>query len=144
MRGDAKLLRQVITNLLSNAIKFTKTGWVALAVDRHPSNADAIEIKVTDTGRGIAESSLRSIFDLFSQVETDEAPYEVGTGVGLSIVRQLVGLMEGSIHVESQPAKGSTFTVTLPLPRCELEAVAESHDEREGGARQRDLSDSSR
>ena len=113
--GDPSRFRQVITNLLGNAVKFTETGTVMIDVDcRAPEgeeNADksVIQVRVTDTGIGIPEEKLKSIFEKFSQVDGSSTRRHEGTGLGLAIGAKLVALMGGQIGVESEPGKGSAF-----------------------------------
>ncbi|MBF2026942.1 MAG: PAS domain S-box protein [Oscillatoriales cyanobacterium C42_A2020_001] len=107
--NDPNRLRQVLTNLLSNAIKFTETGSVTLAI---PSPADnLIQIKFQDTGIGIAPSNQKLIFQEFWQVNQTTTRRHTGTGLGLTIVRALVELMQGVIAVDSQLGRGTTFTL---------------------------------
>lgn len=108
--SDPLRIRQVVTNLLSNAVKFTARGEVALTV----SYADSrLRIDVTDTGKGMASTDCERIFQEFTRLPGAQG--EEGFGLGLSIVRKLVLLLEGTIEVQSTPGEGSTFTVTLPL-----------------------------
>jgi signal transduction histidine kinase len=111
--SDPTRVRQVLLNLLSNAVKFTRTGGisvVARAVD-----GDGVEVAVADTGIGLSPAALEVIFDDFRQVDQSSTREFQGTGLGLSIVRKLMGLLGGSVRVESTPGTGSVFTVTLPL-----------------------------
>ena len=110
--SDPLRLRQVVINLLSNAIKFTPRGSVELEL----APADAgFRLLVRDTGVGIDDRSLDVIFERFRQVDGSMSRMVGGAGLGLSIVRQIVGLLGGTIDVESVVGKGSTFTVDLPL-----------------------------
>ena len=112
--GEAVRLQQVIWNLLSNAVKFTpKKG----RVDVHLKVADTVfEIVVSDTGEGIAPDFLPYIFDRFRQADTSSQRKHGGLGVGLSIVRSLVELHGGEIHVASDgPGTGATFTIRIPI-----------------------------
>lgn len=111
--GDSARLQQILVNLVTNAVKFTDRGGVRLLLFRR--NNDAWGFEVSDTGRGIPESQLPFIFDTFRQVEGTDTRSHGGFGLGLSIVKQLVGLMNGQIKVKSELDKGSIFTVTLPL-----------------------------
>lgn len=111
--GDPQRLQQIMVNLVNNAVKFTETGNIFVKV--FTLNEDNWRIKVSDTGRGIPEEAKDYIFESFRQVEGASTRQHGGVGLGLSIVKQLVELMNGSIEVESEPGKGSIFTVTLPL-----------------------------
>ncbi|MCG3161146.1 MAG: Virulence sensor protein BvgS [Acidobacteria bacterium] len=112
--GDADRLQQVVWNLLSNAIKFTpKGGRVEVGIERVNSH---VEIKVSDTGEGIAPEYLPHVFDSFSQADTSIQRRHGGLGLGLAIVRRLVELHGGEVKVESAGlGQGATFTVRLPL-----------------------------
>jgi signal transduction histidine kinase len=111
--GDDRRIRQIIINLLGNAIKFTKEGSVTLEVRR--PEADRWEIQVTDTGIGISKEAQSYIFEPFRQLQSAVTYENRGVGLGLSITKQLVELMNGKIVLESEPGQGSAFTVLLPL-----------------------------
>ena len=113
--GDPTRIRQILYNLTSNALKFTAEGEIALSV--RPIPAGGLEVRIADTGIGIPADKLASLFDSFTQVDASTARKFGGTGLGLSICRRLTDLMGGAIAVESEIGKGSTFIVTLPLPR---------------------------
>jgi signal transduction histidine kinase len=117
LHGDERKVKQVVLNLLSNAVKFTPRGGVVDVVARK-ANGSA-EIAVRDTGVGIAPADQEAIFEAFRQVGTDVTRKREGTGLGLALSRRFVELHGGTIRVESEPGKGSTFTVTLPLPHGE-------------------------
>jgi signal transduction histidine kinase/CheY-like chemotaxis protein len=119
VQGDPSRLRQVLTNLVGNAIKFTEHGEVAIAVHvLHETEGEVgVELAVRDTGIGIASDRLEAIFESFTQADGSSTRRHGGTGLGLTISRQLVGLMGGAIGVESTPGQGSTFSVRLALPR---------------------------
>ncbi|MCH8498157.1 MAG: PAS domain S-box protein [Marinobacter sp.] len=114
LNGDALRVQQVLTNLISNAVKFTERGEVTVEV-RRPSTGYGVEVAVRDTGIGISADRLDAIFDPFSQADASMTRRYGGTGLGTTISRQLVGLMGGSITVESEEGIGSVFTVSLPL-----------------------------
>ncbi|MDX2128643.1 MAG: ATP-binding protein [Chloroherpetonaceae bacterium] len=129
--GDSTRIYQILTNLLSNAIKFTEKGKVTLeAVLLQSKNERAsIQFKIRDSGIGIDEQHLDSIFESFSQGNLDTAKRFGGTGLGLSIVKNLVELHEGKIEVESKIGEGSVFTVTLNLPITKgLSSPFSNHD----------------
>ncbi len=119
LMGDGPRLQQILVNLVSNAVKFTDTGSVQVRMFC-PEN-DRWAMEVLDTGQGIPAESISQIFDSFKQVEGSETREHRGIGLGLSIVKQLVQLMGGSIEVKSQIGVGSIFTVVLPLVTTEKE-----------------------
>jgi len=110
---DPQRLEQIIKNLLSNAIKFTDQGRVGVHI--FPDANGCIGFAVSDTGIGIAKDQHTLVFEAFQQADGSISRRYGGTGLGLSISRDLASLLGGSIHVESEPGKGSTFTLTLPL-----------------------------
>ncbi len=113
--GDAGRLRQVLLNLVGNAVKFTPTGEVVVRIELLPSHIDdpcEVQFTVTDTGIGIPREMQERIFDAFEQEDTSTTRKYGGTGLGLSIAARLVELMGGSIHVKSEPGRGSTFWFT--------------------------------
>ena len=115
--GDAARLRQILTNLVGNAVKFTLHGHVLVDVSGTVENGRAaLSIAVTDTGTGIPEDQLESIFEKFSQVDGSRTRQFEGTGLGLSIASSLIELMDGDIAVESELGAGTTFTLSLSLP----------------------------
>lgn len=110
--GDPVRLRQILLNFLSNAVKFTPAGGrIGLAV---AADGDGIRFAVSDSGVGIPADALPHLFTRFSQADASTSRHYGGTGLGLAICRQMVELMNGSIHVESEPDKGSTFSFTIP------------------------------
>jgi signal transduction histidine kinase/CheY-like chemotaxis protein/HPt (histidine-containing phosphotransfer) domain-containing protein len=114
--GDPARLRQVVMNLLSNSIKFTERGEVMAFVDFLPrAGGPQMRIRVTDTGVGIAQEDQERIFHRFVQAESTTTRGYGGTGLGLNITRSLVEMMGGWVQVESEPGRGSNFTVTLPI-----------------------------
>jgi signal transduction histidine kinase/DNA-binding response OmpR family regulator/ligand-binding sensor domain-containing protein len=118
MDYDPERLLQIVHNLLSNAIKFTPTGGeVVLTARILPQNngTSALQIEVRDTGAGIPEGQLTGIFDRFFQAENQHYSSTGGTGVGLSLTRELVRTMGGDITVRSALGQGTTFTVQLPI-----------------------------
>ncbi|WP_064684446.1 response regulator [Rhizobium bangladeshense] len=121
--GDAGRFRQIVTNLVGNAVKFTERGHVFVDVGFETVAGGEImaNIRIEDTGIGIPQEKLESVFDKFSQVDASSTRRHEGTGLGLAITAGLVDLFGGYIKVESQWGKGSVFTVKLPF------AVAAAH-----------------
>ena len=117
--GDAGRIRQVILNLAGNAIKFTEQGHVLIDVERVRDEggvgAPVVKVSVRDTGIGIPEDKIGSLFAKFTQVDTSTTRKFGGTGLGLAISKSLVELMGGGIGAESAAGEGSTFWFTLPL-----------------------------
>ncbi|MGH3408783.1 MAG: HAMP domain-containing protein, partial [Streptosporangiaceae bacterium] len=116
---DRQRLRQVLHNLLSNAVKFTERGEVTVqiqrAVPQGPGEEPAITFSVTDTGIGISDDSLKTIFEAFQQGDGTTSRRYGGTGLGLAISREVAEMLGGLISARSQPGRGSTFTIYLPL-----------------------------
>lgn len=120
--GDPVRLNQILINLAGNAIKFTEKGSVTIQIkelNRH-DNISILEFSITDTGIGIAQSQLDKIFESFSQASSDTTRKFGGTGLGLTISKQLVELQNGSIYVQSQPGQGTTFSFKIPYPIGEI------------------------
>jgi PAS domain S-box-containing protein len=115
LMGDPVRLHQIILNLVGNAIKFTTEGKIIVSVRKVSQEGDQvrIEFSISDTGIGIAENRLGTIFDNFSQATSGTTRLYGGTGLGLAIVKQLIEAQGGTIEVESEPNKGSTFRFVL-------------------------------
>jgi signal transduction histidine kinase len=115
VRADVTRLRQILFNLLGNAAKFTDGGRITLVVsgDGAPS-ADVLVFRVTDTGIGLTSEQQARLFQPFTQAEPVTSRRYGGTGLGLAISRAFAEMMGGSIGVESEPGRGSTFTLRLP------------------------------
>jgi two-component system, sensor histidine kinase and response regulator len=115
VKADPLRLRQIVVNLMGNAIKFTHEGEVVVRVDVKERKGDEalVHISVSDTGIGIAEDKKKVIFESFSQADTSTTRRYGGTGLGLAIASQLATMMGGSIWVESEVGKGSTFHFTV-------------------------------
>jgi signal transduction histidine kinase/PAS domain-containing protein len=116
---DPDRLRQVLINLAGNAVKYTEKGEVRLRLRRGPG--DCVEFDVRDTGIGIPSEHLERIFEPFWQVDPARRAAGGGAGLGLSVVRRLVGLLGGEVYVESEVGCGSCFTVRLPHSPAEQE-----------------------
>ena len=121
---DRQRLEQILTNLLGNAIKFTHSGQVGLRIDRPATELplpaglrpdDVVVLAVTDTGVGIAHEDQQRVFSPFEQVDTRTDRRYGGTGLGLTIARELAVLLGGELRLHSEPGRGSTFTCILPL-----------------------------
>ncbi len=113
---DAGALSRILTNLVSNAMKFTSEGQVAVILEAVTSEegGEMLEIRVEDTGAGISEDFMPSVFSEFRQETDSLAPDANGSGLGLAITKRLVALLGGTIAVESEKGRGSVFTVRLP------------------------------
>ena len=115
--GDAGRIRQVVTNLVGNAVKFTQQGHVLIGVkcESRQGQTAQIRVSVSDTGLGIPDEKIQTLFERFSQVDGSTTRKYGGTGLGLAISKQLVTLMGGSVGLFSHLGEGSTFWFTLPL-----------------------------
>ncbi len=123
---DGDRLRQILFNLLSNATKFTEQGSVTLSASSQSGvDGDRLSICVSDTGIGIPDDQTSRIFESFTQVDGGTSRHFGGTGLGLTICRNLASAMGGDVLVKSSLGEGSQFTVDLPLTRCEVEKRAE-------------------
>ncbi|MBD2340784.1 response regulator [Calothrix sp. FACHB-156] len=127
---DERRFRQLLINLLSNAVKFTPDGGevyleVQTQTDATNNQIQTIQFHVVDTGIGISPENLANLFQPFVQVESSYTRRYAGTGLGLSLVRRIAEIHGGSIAVESEVAKGSRFTITLPWKESENEKTAE-------------------
>ena len=125
-RGDSARIRQVLINLLGNAIKFTMQGSVQLDVEVVEENADsqAIRVEISDTGVGMDHQYLDQLFSKFSQEERSTSRRFGGTGLGMSITREIINLMGGSIEVQSQKGKGTKVTIELTLRRGDVSELS--------------------
>ncbi len=122
IKGDVTRLRQILVNLLSNAFKFTESGSVTIEATHIPadrSRGERLRLSVHDTGIGIPKDRQESIFESFTQANRATSRQYGGTGLGLTISYRLALAMGGDIRVESEPGKGSTFHLTLPIQRIE-------------------------
>ncbi|MFZ1326931.1 MAG: response regulator [Candidatus Contendobacter sp.] len=137
VRGDPVRLRQILSNLLSNAIKFTERGQVMVhvAMTQATSLAYTLRFTVRDTGIGIPAEDQERIFNAFDQADGSMTRKYGGTGLGLTIARQLTGLMGGAITLHSTPGQGATFELNLALERSALAASGETEASWLRGAR---------
>jgi len=116
VKGDPIKLKQILVNLLGNAIKFTKHGGIIVKISgKKELNAVHYTLSVADTGIGISQDKLNSIFEIFSQADSSTTRQYGGTGLGLNISKKLIELMGGTISVESTPDKGSVFYLVFKL-----------------------------
>lgn len=119
---DGFRLRQIVMNLLANAIKFTETGYITISASFTETDKPELAIAVVDTGVGIAPDRKEAIFEPFIQEDDSTARKHGGSGLGLTISKQLVELMGGEILLESYVGRGSKFTIQIPVERLEEEA----------------------
>ncbi|MCL2254306.1 MAG: ATP-binding protein [Lachnospiraceae bacterium] len=115
--GDELRIKQILNNLLSNAFKYTMKGYVELNISAETGSVDddkILVIKVIDTGQGMSNDQIEQLYDEYMRFNTVINRYEVGTGLGMSITKRLIDLMNGEILVESEVGKGTVFTVRLP------------------------------
>lgn len=113
--GDVTRIRQVLINFIGNALKFTERGGVQVKVGLDAERPDYLLFAVSDTGIGIDPAYFENLFEAFAQADPSTTRRFGGTGLGLAISRQLINLMGGSVEVSSEPEKGSTFTMALPV-----------------------------
>ena len=135
VKGDPTRLRQIISNLLGNAVKFTDKGEISVTAkcqQRTNEGGLVIRVNIKDTGIGIAPAAVERIFDSFSQADGSTTRRFGGTGLGLTISRQLTQLMGGDLHVESVPGQGSCFWFTVTLGASTATSMAESLDQLHG------------
>jgi len=124
LKGDSARLRQILVNIIGNAIKFTQRGEITLSIKHHPPGKKytdkdiSLVFSIEDTGIGNPESKINSIFDSFNQADASYTRRFGGTGLGLTITRQLIELLGGAIHVESRYGVGSNFLFNLYFDRA--------------------------
>lgn len=129
--GDELRLNRILNNLISNAIKFTSVGYITVSVNKTMQVNDEIELffLVKDTGIGISKEEQSRLFKSYSQVDASITRRFGGTGLGLVITKQLVEMMNGSIHVESEKGRGSDFSFSVKLRVDENENEIQEHSE---------------
>lgn len=136
---DPVRLRQCLINLVGNAIKFTEQGYVKIGVRQIvKENKPFVEFEIADTGIGIPAEKLNAVFNAFTQADGSTTRKYGGTGLGLAITKQLIGLMGGDISVESEPSKGSTFRLVVPVDtagwqQSERTSFADAHISKDDG-----------
>ena len=116
IKTDSGKLQQILQNLINNAIKFTEKGSVTILA-QHLPETEVIEFKVADTGIGIPSEALPLLFEKFYQLDSSDTRSHGGAGLGLYIVKQFINLLGGTVRVETEPGRGSTFVVTVPVER---------------------------
>ena len=126
--GDEERIKQVLDHVLDNAVKFTDIGRISLTVEGENRSQDQMLLRfiITDTGIGIEEKNLQKIFYNFEQVDSSESRNADGTGIGLSVSKNITELMGGTLSVESQIGKGSTFTICIPQDIRDKKTIGES------------------
>jgi len=114
--GDELRIKQVLNNLLSNAFKYTSQGSINFSIFSLPSSEENVMLvfRVSDTGQGMTESQVSKLFDEYTRFNADANRETVGTGLGMNITKRLIDLMNGDITIQSEPGKGSVFTVRIP------------------------------
>lgn len=123
-KGDPGRIRQIMNNLVGNAIKFTEEGEVSIRyeIGEEGGHQALLHISVTDTGIGLTEQQVKSLFQRFIQADSSTTRKYGGTGLGLTISKQLAEMMSGEIAVESEFGKGTTFSVTIKLEKAEIQS----------------------
>lgn len=128
VHGDERKLRQILLNLLSNAVKYTRRGSVTMRVSYGRAGDGLFRCEVADTGVGIPADKLGIIFEPFTQLTSDRQARE-GTGLGLNITKRLLTLIQGTLGVESESGKGSTFWLEVPLPTLVADQISSEKTE---------------
>ena len=125
--GDEGRIRQILINIINNAVKFTTEGYVSIDASSRYISDDMIELKfiIEDTGMGIKEEDLASIFESFNQLDMNRNRKIEGTGLGLAITKQLVTMMQGDIQVESEYGKGTRFTIYIQQKVVDKRLISE-------------------
>jgi len=116
--GDPERLRQVLINIMGNAIKFTDKGFISLTATckKKTDSLAILTLEIADSGCGISQENIKKLFNSFTQADSSTTRKYGGTGLGLTISEQLIGLMKGRINVTSEIGKGSVFSIELPMP----------------------------
>jgi len=125
--GDELRVKQILNNILSNAFKYTNRGMVKMSVSSKQSQDDeeiiVLIVSITDTGQGMTNEQVKALFDDYSRFNQEANRSTEGTGLGMGITRNLISMMNGEIAVESEPGKGSVFTVFLPQGKVTSDVV---------------------
>ncbi|MDR0496035.1 MAG: PAS domain S-box protein [Treponema sp.] len=125
MFGDELRIKQILNNILSNAFKYTEKGSVELSVsaetDTMVDNECVLVLRVSDTGQGMDQDQINKLFDAYARFNLEANRHVAGTGLGMSITKQFIDMMNGEITVESSPGKGTVFTVRLPQKKTGFE-----------------------
>jgi len=131
LQGDPIRLKQILINLVTNAIKFTHQGQISLTISGEETVEQnfLLRIEVSDTGIGISKDDLNLIFDEFVQLGTDLTQKQRGAGLGLSIVKKLIKLLNGQIEVDSSPGKGTRFKIQIPYLKGDPEYIKNQANE---------------
>jgi PAS domain S-box-containing protein len=132
VKGDPYRLSQVLNNILSNALKFTERGHINIntAIVERKDDSVIVEITISDTGIGISESRIQTIFEPFEQADAAISRKYGGTGLGLTISKNMIEMQEGELRVQSTEGKGSIFTIRIPY-HLSIEAMQENESEQE-------------
>ena len=109
--GNERMLEQLFFNLIQNAISYTDVGSITVVI----SSSKTVNIEIIDTGIGIAQGEIEHIFEPFYKADASRSARSGGVGLGLAIVREIADKHKGSLHIQSEPGKGTTIAVTLPL-----------------------------
>lgn len=125
--GDASRIRQILINLVGNAVKFTEKGGILInyTIENSNNNNAVLTITIVDTGIGMDASFVDNLFNKFSQEDSSISRKYGGSGLGMAITKELVQLMNGQIEVESEKGKGTTFRLTMTLPKGNKENIIE-------------------
>ncbi|MDZ4164381.1 MAG: PhnD/SsuA/transferrin family substrate-binding protein [Smithellaceae bacterium] len=119
VKSDRRRVRQILINLVGNAIKFTESGTVSIFI---ADEGEMVEIRVRDTGIGLTTKDMERLFDAFSRIHIQDRPVIQGTGLGLYLSRRIAALLGGKITADSEPGRGSVFTLSLPRTHREEKA----------------------
>ena len=122
VHADRDMWEKIVLNLLSNALKYTFEGFIRVSLRREPGDPGCAVLRVADSGTGIAEADLPHLFERFHRIDQARSRSQEGSGIGLALVHQMIGLHGGAIAADSVVGQGTTFTVRLPLGSAHLPA----------------------